>query len=142
MSEIADELERMADEFDGRVDLLQEKINEETDHEARIQLGSFADGLWSAAERLRERAVEVRALRERGIQTYKPQPKPAEAKAGQWWQYLRGSSVESPGRILRFCDCYAVGTNTDGGEWEARTSELHQYDEWHYLGDGPEPATK
>lgn len=139
MSEIADELERMAKEFEDRCVELEGELGQLTnvdDFEAATLLTGRIEGLRSAAARLRERAAELRVRC--SAPTYKPQPKPAEVKAGQWWAF-RGNEPERITSIEEHEHGARAFFSDLDYEYTPVSRLLDSY-LFEYLGDGPEPA--
>ena len=154
MSEIADELERMAGEFetrrqkliaaaaDARRDQQKSKRTEE-----RLACASCAEEysaqaveLLGVVTKLRTRATELR--QQRSESTYKPQPKPAEVKAGQWWLLQWEVGVfRYPVRILLIGEKWIDMETERCGRCSVASADFLTDDRWIYLGDGPEPAT-
>lgn len=139
MSEIADELERMAKQIDGDVEVKRREADAEPDRECWRALDGEADGMEHAAKLLRTRAAELR--QQRSEPTYKPQPKPAEAKAGQWWSF-RDVEPERVTVTLPFPHESGMRVFFNDVDWEySPEDEMLSSSDWHYLGDGSEPAT-
>jgi hypothetical protein len=139
-SEIADELDRLAKKLDARArEAAQLRDDSQFEMEAQHQSGSKIAYAQAAID-LRERAAELRA--QRSEPTYKPQPKPAEVRAGQWWMF-EGDVT----RVLGRCDPDVrrndVVLPRDRGGLAEMQSARHMLSSslWLYLGDGPLPAT-
>lgn len=127
MSEIADELDRLSKWLELAED--SRKFGNTFDR-------GVSEGIRIARVSLGKRAAELRA--QRSGPTYKLQPKPAEVRAGQWWAFRdkdpeKVTSVESVGaaNCVFFNDI----------DWEYSPVEEMRSADWHYYGDGPEPAT-
>lgn len=128
MSEIADELERMARELDEAADRT---------HEAR-ELPKYSDlsqvfagtvtGYRKSAERLRERAAELRQ-------------KPQSVQIGQWW----GESCDKPARVNSVFQqrkqMWASFGSACGWRPAAAEDDMLSSARWRYYGNGELPAT-
>ena len=140
MSEAADELERMAARFEAFKVSANIEFHESmsASEQLYVALSRVCAGAWhEAVDLLRERAAELR--QQRSGPTYEPQPKPAEAKAGQWWMRMFGDQPGNPGRIVSVHGDSAVHHTQDGYVWGSQTSCLLSDPNYAYLGDGPEP---
>lgn len=140
MSEIADELERMAKELDEAAAHTQ-AARELPKHRELEQLFAGAmTGYSKSAERLRERAAELR--QQRNGTTYKPQTKPAAVGSGQWWSVDDRPAMRV--KLVFRSDGQNWATFGDGIDWHpsAATEAMMSNGRWRYHGDGerPEPA--
>lgn len=139
MSEIAEELERLAEKLSARAEARRKSARSvvmDDDREGRLD--AEASGLDESVSLLGDRAAELRA--QRTGPTYKPQPKPAEVRAGQWW--IDGFEDEPP-KPLRVAE---LGTSCatlrrDGYSMSIDFESMLYRVRWTYLGDGPLPAT-
>jgi hypothetical protein len=137
MSEIADELERMAEEFEAQS---RDRVRRRDAQVPGGDLGTAyqedgcADGFARAAGRLRERAAELRA--QSSGPTYKPQPKPTRARVRQWWSY----DGLPPKRIAKTSTLAGKTTQTHA-VFELCSDEADMLTDprWRYLGDGERP---
>jgi hypothetical protein len=134
MSEIADELERLAKELDEAADQT---------HAAR-ELPKYKDlgqvfagtvtGYRKSADRLRERAAELRRPAPVGL------PKPAQVLPMQRWRWTRDCAEYVVDWIYKPPAHAAALRNGHRSGLDVSPSELLTNNEWLYLGDGPEPA--
>lgn len=130
MSEIADELERFAARFYEEAKVIAHESP------AGSQAAGHGDGLRAAAAALLARAGEIR--QQRSGPTYKPQPKPAEVKAGQWWMF-RGNEPERITSIEEHEHGARAFFSDLDYEYTPVSRLLDNY-LFEYLGDGREPA--
>ena len=148
MSEIADELERLASEFERKRDGHNQSaevhkrdpdgLGWQTQHEISAEAWS------AAAELIRARAAELRA--QGSAPTYKPQPKPDSPWLAQWWgldgaQPRRIASID--GRDGMHFVCFDGDPYPSQGDMLMQRVEILIHDRrWSYYGNGPEPTRR
>jgi hypothetical protein len=128
MSEAADELERMAEEFDRKSAHYQAAT-------LATQSTSTAQICWAEAARmLRDRVIELQRI---------GSSKPSHIDAGQWWSMTGGG----PGRIDSVYDDAGGKRVAVFGDEPLRDEQYTEAvmltsSRWHYHGDGYHPAQK
>jgi hypothetical protein len=140
MSEIADELERMAKELDEAADHTREARGLPKHRDLGQVFAGVMTGYQKSAERLRRRAAELRQQRSGPV--YKPQPKPAEVKVWQWWSIYNDGV---PHRVMSLWTnerwTYARFTGEGVEPVDCNTDAMLRHREFVYFGDGELPAT-
>lgn len=123
----------MARQIGRDVEAKRREADAEFDRERWRALDGETNGMEHTENLLRARAAELRT--QRSGPTYKPQPKPSDVLRGQWWQFQQ----RQPELVS---SVYSDGLVYFGDDPSRSTHEVAMLtcSDWHYLGDGPEPA--